>query len=150
MRCDEMENRLKDKLGFTLYETIISLFILSIIVFLIPLIISYFLPSYQDRLHPKEVELFFIQIGREIHNAKSAYVSNGELIVVLQNDDRASYEHYQNLIRRRVNKQGHEVLLKNIQSVRYEVDENLVTVRVYGNQQHAFERKFALLGERDG
>lgn len=150
MRCDKMENRLKDKHGFTLYETIISLFILSVVIFLIPLIVSYFLQPHRDGLHPKEVELFFIQIGREIHNAKSAYVSNGELIVVLQNDDRASYEHYQNLIRRRVNKQGHEVLLKNIQSVHFKVEDKLVTVRVNGNQQHAFERKFALLGERDG
>src|SRR5690606_6022584 len=100
MRCDEMDFKLNNDTGFTLYETIISLFVLSALIFLIPLILSYFKPPDHEKLHPKEVELFFIQIGREIHHAKSAYVNNENLIVLLPNGDRASYEHYQNLIRR--------------------------------------------------
>lgn len=147
MRCDEMDIKLNDKRGFTLYETIFSLFILSIVALLIPLIVSYFKPPQHEKLHLKEVELFFIQISREIHHAKSAYVNNGELIVLLPNGDRASYEHYQNLIRRRVNKQGHEVLLQNIHSVHFEVNEKLVSIQIHGNQKQTFERKIALLGE---
>lgn len=148
MRCDEMAVRLTNEHGFTLYETIFSLFVLSIVIFLIPLIISYFKHPHHEKLHPKEVELFFIQISREIHRAKSAYVENGDLIVILQNDDIASYELYKNLLRRRVNKQGHEVLLQNIQSVHFEANEKLVSIQIRGKQTRTFERKIALLGER--
>lgn len=138
---------LTNKRGFTLYETIFSLFVLSILVVLIPFILSYFKHPHHEKLHHKEVELFFIQISREIHNAKLAYVNDGELIIILQNDDKASYEHYQNMIRRRLNRQGHEVFLQNIQTVQFEVNEKLVTIKISGKNNQTYERNIAILGE---
>lgn len=138
---------IKNNRGFTLYETIFSLFILSIIIFIIPFILNFFTSPQTEKLHKKEVELFFINISREIHNAKNMYVNDGELIIVLQNNDKASYEQYQNMIRRRVNKQGHEVLLQNIESVHFEIDEHLVTVSIHGKHNETYERNIALLGE---
>lgn len=135
--------------GFTLYETIFSLFIISIVVLLFPFVLAYIKPVEQNKLQAKEVELFFMQTSREIHNAVNIYLQNHHLVVVLSNGDRASYEHYNNIIRRRVNNRGHEVLLQNIESVRYEIHEKLVTIHIEGKRGEQYERTFTLMGENN-
>lgn len=133
--------------GFTLYETIVSLFLLSVVIMIVPLILAYFKQSHPDKLQVKEVELFFMQISREIHGAKSMFINNHHLIVVLDNGDRASYEQYNDLIRRRVNLKGHEVMLQHIQTVHYEVNDTIVSIRIEGKRGEQYERKFALMGD---
>lgn len=129
--------------GFTLFETIFSLFLISIVLFLFPFILAYFKTAPAEKLQAKEVELFFIQISREIYNAKEMLIENKNLIVVLHNEDKVSYEQYNDLIRRRVNERGHEVLLQNIKAVDYELNHSLVVIRIEGKDGERYERKFA-------
>mgnify|MGYP001336607991 CR=1 FL=1 len=149
MKNAELRIMTKGNRGFTLYETIFSLFLVSIVIFLFPYILSYFKPSPSEKLQVKEVELFFMQISREIHGAKSMFIDNNDLIVVLHNGDRASYEQYNDLIRRRLNRTGHEVLLQHIKTVNYEVNNTLVSIQIEGKRGEQYERKFAMMGDDD-
>lgn len=149
MKNVELPTMDKKNQGFTLYETIFSLFFISVVIFLFPFILSYFKLSHHDKLQVKEVELFFMQIAREIHGAKSVFIDNDDLIVILHNGDKASYEHYNNLIRRRLNRTGHEIFLQNINTVNYEIDDTLVSIQIKGKNGEHYERKFALMGDND-
>lgn len=138
---------IKNEYGFTLVETMFSLFLFSIVIFMFPFILSFFKPAAFETLKVKEVELFFMQISREIHGAKSMSIQGRQLIVELHNGDKASYEHYNNLIRRRLNEKGHEILLQHIQSVHFQLEQQLVTIQITGERGERFERKLALIGE---
>lgn len=140
---------IRENKGFTLIETMLSLFLLSIVIFLFPLIFSFFSPiKSNDKLSLKEVELFYMQISREIHGAKSVRIDGEKLFVRLKTDEEASYEQYNNLIRRRLQNTGHEVLLQNIHSVKFNIlKHNLISIKVTGKNGEIYKRKFVLMSE---
>lgn len=140
---------IKENKGFTLIETMLSLFFLSVVVFLFPFIFSFFSPVKNDKLSMKEVELFYMQISREVHGAKNIRIDGGKLFIRLQSDEEASYEQYKSVIRRRLQNAGHEVFLQNVHSVNFNLlDHNFISIKVTGKYGEIYERKFTLLSEK--
>lgn len=134
--------------GFTLLETIFSLFLLSIIVLFFPLIVQFFKTDVSTGFE-KEAELFFMQIGREIHSADEIKVIDNKLYLHFLYNDTAKYERFQNLLRRQLKDTGHEIVLQNIKTVSFKMNGKIVTIEIEGLNGKTFKRKFAPIGERN-
>ncbi|WP_210365913.1 competence type IV pilus minor pilin ComGF [Bacillus sp. REN3] len=105
--------------GFTMLEMITSLATMLVIATIFPMGIKLFLADgiYEQGLWRMEWELFSIQAKKEIQNAETVSVQADR--IVLQGDGKTVlYEKYGNSIRRRVDNEGHEILLQNISSLK--------------------------------
>lgn len=139
---------LNNNRGFTLLEVMFTLFVLSVIVFLLPLLIKQVM--YHDlveRLNEKEVEIFFMQLSKEIHSALAIQVHDDTLYITHKDGRVASYGRYGANVRRQVNGSGQERALQNIETISFTWIDSVVTISIEGKNELHFERKFALMGE---
>jgi len=135
--------------GYTLLETMLALAIFTVIVFFFPMIIPSFQSSHDDQLKIKEAELFFAQTRRDIHQAIQVNASGNVLYVTFKNGDTATYERYGTSIRRRLNGEGHEIMLQNIRDLSFQTKQNMVAIRVTGPRGRTFERKITTMVKAD-
>lgn len=134
--------------GFTLLEIMFTLFILSAIVFLFPLFIELMRSQEQTNLlNSKEVEIFFMQLSKEIHSATCIQVHSNTLYITHKDGKTATYARYGTNVRRQVNGTGQERALQNIKTIAFKANESIVTVQIEGESGNKFERKLTLLGE---
>ncbi|WP_053367124.1 competence type IV pilus minor pilin ComGF [Bacillus sp. FJAT-27245] len=120
METEQFADLLNEK-GFSLAEMLIALGAFCIIAYL--LVPSVFvIASNQkhagNRLQEMEWDVFLNQAKKEMRMCSSAEVVAGRLVMI-NGKDTIIYEKYGNLVRRRVNSTGHEVLLQNIASVTF-------------------------------
>ncbi|MBK5442531.1 competence type IV pilus minor pilin ComGF [Peribacillus sp. TH24] len=116
--------------GFTIIEMLFSLMILmttSIFILQLFSIIHTQLES-KDKLHPKEWEIFTMQMQQEVRGAKSQDVIENKLYL-LSGDQLSFIEQYEDKLRRRVNGKGHEVILQNISKFKVEKDGNVIVLK---------------------
>jgi competence protein ComGF len=117
--------------AFTLVEMLFSFWVFTIIVFFIlPLLgvmVQHNAPSI--RLQEMEWDVFSSQIKKEIRMSTKGQVVSNRLILT-ENTDSITFEKYENILRRRVNNTGHEVLLQNVAEVNFTVLPNMVRVDV--------------------
>lgn len=74
--------------------------------------------SIDARIQKMEWELFLSQIKKEIQSCDDLLVVNGQL-VLMDGTDIVTFEKYNNQLRRRVNTKGHEIVLQNVESIRF-------------------------------
>lgn len=110
----------RNERGFTLIDMLFAFSIFTIIIFFISPLFEIMLQSneLQKRLQVMEWEVFCSQIKKEIRMSTKAQVLNNSLVLT---EDAGSvvYEKYDNVLRRRVNNTGHEVLLQNVSEVSF-------------------------------
>jgi competence protein ComGF len=106
--------------GFTFVEMIyaFSIFLMITLFFPIMLNVIYQNGKVDERLHRMEWEVFINQLKKEIRSSDEMSVKYNRLYLV-KGEETVTYEFYQSKIRRRVNFQGHEVVLQNIKSVSF-------------------------------
>lgn len=75
--------------------------------------------SIDARIQKMEWELFANQLKKEIQASNFVDVVNGELTLI-NGEETITFQHYQNLLRRRVDRKGHEVVLQNMKDIRFE------------------------------
>ncbi|MFB7642189.1 competence type IV pilus minor pilin ComGF [Peribacillus butanolivorans] len=129
--------------GFTLIEMLFSLMILmTISIFILQLfsIIHTQLES-KDKLHPKEWEIFTMQMQQEVRGAKSQDVIENKLYL-LSGDQLSFIEQYEDKLRRRVNGKGHEVILQNISKFKVEKDGNVIVLNITDKAGNTVIRRF--------
>ncbi|MFD6439300.1 competence type IV pilus minor pilin ComGF [Peribacillus sp. NPDC060186] len=129
--------------GFTIIEMLFSLMIVmttSIFILQLFSIIHTQLES-KDKLHPKEWEIFTMQMQQEVRGAKSQDVIENKLYL-LSGDQLSFIEQYEDKLRRRVNGKGHEVILQNISKFQVEKDGNVIVLNITDNAGNNVIRRF--------
>ncbi|MFE4896400.1 competence type IV pilus minor pilin ComGF [Peribacillus butanolivorans] len=129
--------------GFTIIEMLFSLMILmttSIFILQLFSIIHTQLES-KDKLHPKEWEIFTMQMQQEVRGAKSQDVIENKLYL-LSGDQLSFIEQYEDKLRRRVNGKGHEVILQNISKFMVEKDGNVIVLNITDKAGNTVIRRF--------
>lgn len=108
---------LQNERGFTMVEMLLSVMLFLMIASMLPLGIKIILDhrvaeSLEMRM---EWEVFSSQIKREIRSAQQMTVQPDKLLMKVD-DQIILYEKYASSMRRRVNYQGHEILVQNLSS----------------------------------
>ncbi len=83
----------------------------------------------QTSIQAMEWEVFCSQIKKEIRMSSHAEVLSARLILT-KDSDTVIYEKYGSNLRRRVNSNGHEIILQNVSQYTFSIFKNVVTVFV--------------------
>ncbi|MBX9956219.1 ComGF family competence protein [Peribacillus simplex] len=129
--------------GFTMIELLFSLLILmttSLFVLQLFSIIHTQMRSV-DKLHPKEWEVFTMQMKQEVRSSKAQDVM-GNKLYLLSGEQLSSLEQYEDKVRRRVNGMGHEVILQNISEFRVNKDGSVIVINITDKAGTTFSRRF--------
>ncbi|YCI75397.1 prepilin-type N-terminal cleavage/methylation domain-containing protein [Bacillus sp. R1-10] len=129
--------------GFTMIELLFSLLILmttSLFVLQLFSIIHTQVRSV-DKLHPKEWEVFTMQMKQEVRSSKAQDVM-GDKLYLLSGEQLTSLEQYEDKVRRRVNGMGHEVILQNISEFRVNKDGSVIVINITDKAGTTFSRRF--------
>ncbi len=121
---------IQNEQAFTLVEMLVSFFIFTSIVFLISPVFQ-LMPgkNLEGRIQELEWDVFCSQMKKEIRLSTGARVSGNSLILT-EDVGTVIYEKYENVLRRRVNSTGHEVLLQNVTNVNFTLLKNSIYVSV--------------------
>lgn len=129
--CVYMATR-KNEFGFSFASL---LFTITIVFTTLPFV-AYLLEhiSYNSHQEYISVQQFFNYVRDELIESKNYHVNKDTISYQLENDDVSTFSKYQNLIRRQVNKKGHEIYLRDIQhlkieSVKYGVHLSITSIR---------------------
>lgn len=95
----------------------------------------------KNKIHPKEWEIFTLQMQQEVRSSKSQDVV-GNKLYLLSGEDLSLIEQYNDKLRRRVNGEGHEVILQNISNVEVEKVGNVIEINITDKSGKTFFRKF--------
>jgi competence protein ComGF len=129
--------------GFTMIELLFSLLILmttSLFVLQLFSIIHTQMRSV-DKLHPKEWEVFTMQMKQEVRSSKAQDVM-GNKLYLLSGEQLSSLEQYEDKVRRRVDGMGHEVILQNISEFRVNKDDSVIVINITDKAGTTFSRRF--------
>lgn len=129
--------------GFTMIEMLFSLMILLTLSLFILQFFSIIQSQIgtKNRIHPKEWEIFTLQMQQEVRSSKSQDVV-GNKLYLLSGEDLSLIEQYNDKLRRRVNGEGHEVILQNISNVKVEKDGNVIVLNITDKAGKTFIRRF--------
>ncbi|NEW63399.1 prepilin-type N-terminal cleavage/methylation domain-containing protein [Granulicatella sp. zg-ZJ] len=123
---------LKNKKGFTLLETVVSLFVFCVITILLlstqPMITKYH--GYMRQHH----ETAFIQFKNYLEYclSKEQYIKHDTNVLFTQIDKKTiRYEQYHNILRRTTDKGGYEPLLFNVQKWYVNKQKDYYHIRVF-------------------
>lgn len=98
--------------GFTMIELLLTIQLTILSLVLLMMIIPYMKPpsSYQTF----QVYQFMRALEKEIQTSNNIHIINNTLYLTTLNGDTVSIAQYQSFIRRQVNGQGHEILLRDV------------------------------------
>ncbi|MGP4074396.1 competence type IV pilus minor pilin ComGF [Halobacillus sp. K22] len=115
--------------GFTLLETLISLVIISMILSLsFPL---FRMMSNKDYYEELSVQQLFSFLQEEVNRSREVEVISNTILIKDAINRKIIIEQYQNLIRRRVDLSGHEVLLQNVEGIHITTHNHSIMVEVH-------------------
>ncbi|WP_110111305.1 competence type IV pilus minor pilin ComGF [Bacillus sp. CGMCC 1.16541] len=137
------------KNGFTLVEMLISFAYLLLIVSFIPIIMTIIKETHNETLALTNIEweIFVSQLTFEYREAQDVRVDPSTLTFITFDHKQVTYERYQDKVRRRVNKLGHEVLLQKIDQIKYKQTDNLLHVEVIDQKQNKYRSKISKFDE---
>lgn len=129
--------------GFTMIELLFSLLILMttslFVLQLFSIIHTQIRPV--DKLHPKEWEVFTMQMKQEVRSSKAQDVM-GNKLYLLSGEQLSSLEQYEDKVRRRVDGMGHEVILQNISEFQVNKDGSVIVINITDKAGTTFSRRF--------
>jgi competence protein ComGF len=108
---------LQNERGFTMAEMLLSVLLFLLIASMLPLGMKIILDQrvVESMERQMEWEVFSSQVKREIRSAEQMTVQPDKLLMKVD-EQIILYEKYANSMRRRVNYQGHEILIQNLSS----------------------------------
>ncbi|AOH55687.1 hypothetical protein ABE28_015105 [Peribacillus muralis] len=129
--------------GFTMIEMLFSLLILLIISLFVLQLFSIIQTQVGaiDKLHPKEWEVFTMQMQQEVRSSKFQDVA-GNRLYLLTGEKLSFIEQYEDKVRRRVDGMGHEVILQNISRFKVEKDGGVIILEITDKAGTTFSRSF--------
>lgn len=113
-------NELNNK-GFTMLEMLFSFSIFCMVAAFLPLMFNLLFhnQSIEGRIQDMEWGLFVNQLKKEIQASDYVNIVNGELTII-NGEETVTFQKYQNVLRRRVNGKGHEVVLQNVKEIYFQ------------------------------
>ncbi|WP_052807065.1 competence type IV pilus minor pilin ComGF [Mesobacillus subterraneus] len=122
-----------NEIGFTMLEMLLSLLVFSMIASMLPLSFRIILDDTltEKGLTRMEWDVFSSQIKKEIRTAEQMTVQPDKLLLKV-NGQIILYEKYASSMRRRVDGQGHEILMQNLSSFAFEKIADGVVVTAVG------------------
>jgi competence protein ComGF len=138
--------------GYTLLNLLLSLFIYSIIISSLTTILHFLLSDsqHQNDLKPFEWELFIIQLHREMKEAENITVTESALSYTNKQGQLVNINRYQNLIRRQIGGQGHEIFLLKVQSVSFTQEGSGVRIHAVSEAGKDYSHMFRTFKDRTG
>ncbi|MCA1054807.1 ComGF family competence protein [Rossellomorea aquimaris] len=129
--------------GFTLLDAMLSFLIFSFLSLSIPLIIKGLHTIEKESIPPRYYEwnLFSESLRMEVWGG-SGFLFSNEGITFESNGKVITYERYQDSIRRRVDGQGHEVVLQGIDSFEFSEVPKGIMVSVVFKEGESVESEF--------
>lgn len=139
-----MQN-LQNENGFTLLHALFTLFIISIIFQSLPAILQQ-LSIYNLKNHTKSLEVyqFFHFVNEELYTASTVTPILDGVQINKQNGDNVEIERYGKIIRRQVNKQGHEWLLNDVDAITVKQSKNGFILSLEMTNGEMYEKFFIL------
>jgi competence protein ComGF len=112
---------LKNKSGFTLAETIVTMMIFCLILSFMPLMYQTHAAIDRTISTGKDFEwnMFLIQFRKELYSAENWRIGLNERIFLMKNGIPVTYERYGKVIRRQVRDAGHEIVLQNVNKLSF-------------------------------
>lgn len=143
-----MKLRIKNQDGFTLIESLLSLYILTFVSSLFIMLLATLLFKTDDNaIHPFELENFVIQMQSEFREANEWSVDSNTVRMTTRYEERVTYTMYNKLIRRQVGGAGHEVVLQNVSAVHFEKLDNGIKLIITDTLGEIHIRNIYRLGE---
>jgi competence protein ComGF len=133
--------------GFTLLEMLMVLLVVLLVISFLPLLLDvhWLKEDPVNRFNRLEWQVFLQQLKNEIRESKQLESSGQILYVYKPTGERVSFEKYGQLIRRRVNSQGNEIVLQSLSDVQYELTNNgvrIIVITTEGERYEAFVTSF--------
>ncbi|MGE8078102.1 competence type IV pilus minor pilin ComGF [Peribacillus loiseleuriae] len=127
--------------GFTLIEMLLSLSIFILIAgMIVQLYVAVGKELHQDkRLNQMEWEIFLQQIKEELWLSSSQTILNDSIYMVV-GEDIVSIEKYNQILRRRVNRTGHQIMLQNVSSFHCRLEGYKIVISVKDLAGNTFTR----------
>jgi len=116
--------------GFTLLESLIGLFVMGVIAFLILQVTMVMGHNYDDFYQERQLILFPMQIEEDFLMADKVETSNHLLTITTHDQQVISYEFQNNKILRQVENKGGEVVLADVETCKFYQQENNIFVEV--------------------
>lgn len=125
--------------GFTIVS---ALFSLTIILLLIPFlsIVLQFARGFSHE-HAIDAYHFFIFLRDDIIEASDVEVNKNSLTLTLITGNKATYSLYGNVIRRRIQDQGHEIYIRNIQQLTFTESGDRIRVALITEKGEQYEQE---------
>lgn len=136
-----MGNECKSEAGFTFLELMFGLATTMIIIMFVPSLFR--LVLVEKTVQPYELEVFYQQLGADIREAQSITTNGRQFILDMPNGSQVLVEQYQDVIRRRVNMSGHEVMLQHVQSVMFTIENHGVVIKITDRDGLIHQRRFS-------
>ncbi|GMB07644.1 competence type IV pilus minor pilin ComGF [Thermolongibacillus altinsuensis] len=127
--------------GFTLLEMLIVLSAFLVVVSFVSLFfrMSAAYVNSGGKFNRFEWLVFNQQAKVELRETKEIKIVNSTIYFYKQNGEKVTYEKYGSFIRRRVNDQGHEIMLQHISSVFYSSENQGLRIRVMTDRGDEYE-----------
>ncbi|MBT2677525.1 prepilin-type N-terminal cleavage/methylation domain-containing protein [Bacillus sp. ISL-35] len=122
-----------NELGFTMLEMLISLLVFLMIASMLPLGFRIILDDSvtEKGIRRMEWDVFSSQVKKEVRTAEQLTVQPDKLLMKV-NGHFILYEKYASSMRRKVDYQGHEILMQNLSSFTFEVIADGVMIKAVG------------------
>lgn len=146
------KNVFNNQSGFTLLETLFTIMLITLIMSILPFILQtmYTLDSIVETDQDYEWNLFIIGLRKELEEAEQINVMklNAKTSLILEKRNQViTYEPYGQSLRRKVNKLGHEIVLQEIHSIEFILNEEEVLIQVEFLDGIMDESRFAIKEE---
>lgn len=142
---------MKKEDGYTLLEMLISFSLFLMMMSFVPIMIK-MTKEHQETsvsLSTLEWDLFVQQLTSEIRAGHQVECSHQQLTFINDYHQTITYEKYGNMIRRRVNGTGHEVVLQNISSVQFIKVPQGVLIQIKDLEKRLYAERVSLF-KREG
>lgn len=143
-----MKLRIKNQEGFTLIESLLTLYVLTFVTTLFIMLLATLLNKTDSQsIHPFELENFVIQIQSELREANDWSVDKNVIKMTTRYDEQVTYVKYSKVIRRQVAGTGHEVMLQNVYNFKCEQLNNGIKLIITDTKGKILVRNIYRLGE---
>lgn len=116
--------------GFTLMEALVSIFIMSSIIFLL---LNFLLLIKENINYDKNISSYttsIIHIKEDFLESKKYKIKKGNLFLYKYNKEDVSYIFDNNRLIRKVNDKGYEIILNNVKKLKFEKENDIVYLNV--------------------
>lgn len=127
--------------GFTMLEMLFSLSVMIVILFFFSLLVGSL--HVENRTAELEMETMFQQVAKDIRKAVAVEVRSNRLYLLSPSGDEVMFEHYHNMLRKRVNGRGHEVVATHIANVHFSQKRNGVVVELQRENGELYSRRLS-------